>query len=217
MVYKIGKPIFYFDELVSTNSYVFEHMDILPDNSVVIAGRQIVGKGRLGRTWVSSNMGNMYLSIFLKGNSAILPYVADLTQFSSIVAAKVLEEYILPLNIKCTIKWPNDVLINGKKIAGILAESKWIGSVLEGIAVGIGMNLNMTEAELMDIDQPATSLNIQLHQEVNKDEFIPRFLSNYFRFLVSFQQSGLKTFEEELQSRIVCVPDKSTANKGVQA
>jgi BirA family biotin operon repressor/biotin-[acetyl-CoA-carboxylase] ligase len=190
-------------------------MDILPDKSIIIADKQYCGKGRYGREWVSSNPGNAYLSFFLKENPSLQSNISSLTQFASIVVAQCLEAY-LPTKQMCSIKWPNDIIVQNKKIAGILAESKWTGNCLKGVAIGIGVNLNMTRKEVQSIDQPATSLNLIVRHSIDKHQYIKdlvfRFLESYNTFLCK----GMGFFQNELQQRLVQIPPEGTSSKGVK-
>jgi BirA family biotin operon repressor/biotin-[acetyl-CoA-carboxylase] ligase len=189
-------------------------MELLPDRSIVIADQQLCGKGRYDREWVSSNTGNLYISFLLKGNSSLQSNILHLTQFASVVLAISLETF-LPRRHHCLIKWPNDVLVSQKKIGGILAESKWIGNSLKGVAIGMGVNLNMTRKEVLAIDQPATSLNLIVKHSVDKHEFskdlVFRFLESYNTFLCS----GMVTFQDDLDRRLINKPEEDICSKGV--
>jgi len=215
MEYKFASNIFYFTSIRSTNTYVHENMDILPDRSIVIADQQLCGKGRYDREWVSANTGNLYISFLLKGTSSLQSNILHLTQFASVVLALSLESFLPVRHHHCLIKWPNDVLISRKKIGGILAESKWIGNSLKGVAIGMGVNLNMTRKEVYAIDQPATSLNLIVKHAVDKYEFskdlVFRFLESYNTFLCS----GISTFQNDLDSRLISKPEEDICSKGV--
>ena len=107
-------------------------------------------------------------------------------------------------------------MFQNKKIAGVLAESKWTGEYLKGVAVGIGVNLNMTRKEVASIDQPATSLNLIVRRSIDKYQYIKelvfRFLESYNTFLCT----GMDFFQNELQQRLVQVPLEGTSSKGVR-
>ena len=141
------------EEINSTNDYVKKHMSELENLTFVYADRQTSGRGRLDRKWVDSGEENLFLTIVIKPSSP--NFLSNFTQYLSVILAMVLEEeYHLPPQIK----WPNDVLVNGKKIAGILAEGTTHGGVFSGLALGIGVNLNTSQKELKKIDKPATSI-----------------------------------------------------------
>src|SRR5574344_439926 len=104
----------YLPETTSTNTFCKENSEKIEDKTIVYTFKQTSGRGRFNRTWVDLGSGNIFMSILLRPeNVSILP---NLTQFSALILAKTFEKYgVIP-----TIKWPNDILINGKKISGIL-------------------------------------------------------------------------------------------------
>ena len=106
-------------EVNSTNLYAKEHLSELADKTVIIADRQTNGRGRFDRVWVDLGGDNLFMSIVLKPSDKFLNVYPNLTQYLSVVVCKVLEHYGLQPNTK----WPNDVLIKGKKISGILSET----------------------------------------------------------------------------------------------
>ena len=105
--------IIHLEEIGSTNEYVKNNITNLNDKSVVYADRQISGHGRLGRTWVDTGDENLYLTFVLKPFKEMNPIYANLTQYLSLILCYVLEE---EYNLKPQIKWPNDVLVNNKKM-----------------------------------------------------------------------------------------------------
>ena len=107
-----------FDTIDSTNTYALEHFEELEDFCAIVANIQTQGRGRFERKWISSDNENIYLSFVLKPQNT--RFVTNLTQYLSVAVSKVLMTY----GVNPKIKWPNDVLINNKKICGILCESK---------------------------------------------------------------------------------------------
>lgn len=163
--------IMHLAQIDSTNSYALRELANLPDQQIITAECQTLGRGRLDRKWVSDNTHNLYLSIVLKPeNKSIFPWLSQLT---AVALAKTINSY-LPL-AQAKIKFPNDILVDNKKIAGILVETKKIGAV-----VGIGVNLGMTATECAQLDQPVTSLNLLLNQTVAKNEFLKKLLADFF-------------------------------------
>ena len=110
--------LLYLKEIDSTNKYAKENLVHIKDRTVIYAGTQTAGRGRLNRKWASNEGDNLYATIVLKPSDEIKEVYSNLTQYLSVILAEVLEEY----NVVPKIKWPNDVRINGKKISGILAE-----------------------------------------------------------------------------------------------
>ena len=141
----------------STNKYAKEHLNELEDKTIIYANSQTAGRGRMQRKWNSNTGDNVYASIVLKPSTELKEVYSNLTQYLSLTLTEVFEQY----NVLPTIKWPNDVRINGKKISGILAESVIEKNELKGIILGFGVNLNCKKEDLDKIDQPATSLNLE--------------------------------------------------------
>lgn len=170
----IGREIVYFAETDSTN-----HRAALlaeqgaADGTVVVAEAQSAGKGRLGRRWTSPSGVNLYLSIILR--PAIAPRAAPLLTFlSSLATARTIE---LESGLRPTVKWPNDVLLGGCKVAGLLNEMNAETERVNYVILGIGVNLNMKQEQFpADLRYPATSLALALHHPVDRVRFCRRLL-----------------------------------------
>jgi len=168
--------IIYFDELASTNAYAKENIDSLTDGTVICAKRQNAGHGQFGREWVDLGEGNLFASIVLKPSDMFKDEYSGLTLYAAQTLCKVLENY----GLKPEIKLPNDILINKKKVAGVLCETVSRGGKIKGLVLGVGVNLNANPADLLKIPgQPATALNIELNKTVNCNEFLNEFISRF--------------------------------------
>lgn len=185
-----------FKEINSTNTYAKQNIDDLADKTIISADYQINGYGRFDRKWVDLGAENIYMTFVLKPSHELKEEYANLTQYLSVCLCNQLES----LGLVPQIKWPNDVLLNGKKVCGILAESIIKGNELKGIVLGIGVNLNTSEDALAVIDRPATSLNVELGKNIIKQEFmadlIQRFFENYDEFLKLGFNFIKKNYEE---------------------
>lgn len=175
----------------STNTYGKTNFDTLEDKTAIIADEQTHGKGRFNRVWVSKNCENIYLSLILKPQN--ITYIPNFTQYMSVAAAKVLGDY----NVQPQIKWPNDVLINNKKICGILSEGIVKNNKLTGAVLGIGINLNCDAKTIENIDKPATSLNIETGKVINKEEFLQKLLKTFFENYENVVQNGFEYFKDD--------------------
>ena len=199
-----------FKSLESTNFYALKNYTEFNDKDVITADFQTGGKGRLGRKWFSKD-GNAYLSIVLKPVQTInnnLP-LANLTQYMSVVLCRLLSDY----DISAEIKWPNDVLIEGKKIAGILSEASIQGETLKCFILGIGINLNLTEDDLKNIDQPATAMNLLLKKSVDKNLFINQLLNEFFKGYDAFLNDGFIALKDEYEQRATFLGKKVTISQ----
>lgn len=168
----------------STNIYAKLNIDTLEDKTVVLAHRQVSGRGRLNRSWVDLGEGNLFMSFVLKPSDKFSEIYPNLTQYLSVCLCKVLENY----GLEPQIKWPNDVLINGRKIAGILSETVMQGSNFKGLVLGIGVNLNADKKDADAVpDKLVTSLNLEINRKVDLQTFFnelnTEFFNNYDKFL----------------------------------
>ncbi len=199
-----------FKQINSTNAYALEYLRDLSDRDIVISDKQINGKGRYDRKWFSEGENNVYMSIVLKPSTKVkedLP-LSSLTQYLSVVACDLLEDY----GVKPQIKWPNDVLVQGKKIAGILSQMSVQGDNLNGIVLGIGINLNFTEEMIEKIDQSATSLNLLLGRPIHRDSFIEKLLDKFFENYENFINKGFLFIKKDYMSRIDIIDRKLAIN-----
>jgi len=187
----------YLEEIDSTNKYAKEHIEELDDRTVVFAGRQLCGRGRLDRKWQDNGRGNIYATFVLKPSKTMQTVYSNLTQYLCLILVEIFEEY----NLKPTIKWPNDILVNGKKISGILAESVIVGNSLEGLVLGVGINLNCNTKSLETIDQPATSLNIETGMEIDKDIFLKHVTEKFFLSYDRFITEGFSLIKNDYKKR----------------
>ena len=180
--------VIHFEELNSTSVYSHEHLAELNDFDIISADTQPKGHGQFDRIWYSSNKngGNIYISIILKPKD--ITYLNELTGYVALIAADTIKEY----GLNPSFKHPNDILINGKKIAGFLAESEFIGQTLKGVIVGCGINLNLEKDELSNINIPATSIFNETNKQVDKREFLNKFLDNFKNNYDEFLKYGIK-------------------------
>ena len=170
--------IIHFDEIDSTNTYLINNHDNLSDLTICEADYQSQGKGREDRTWLANKNENVMFSILIKDKDLLEQYNA-----LSMLIALLVRNYLSSLEIdNVSIKWPNDVYVNGKKIAGILLE----GNVPNYVVVGVGLNLNQNEFD-NDLRHPATSFKLEKPEYnssslVESQEIIYRFNSLWADF-----------------------------------
>jgi BirA family transcriptional regulator, biotin operon repressor / biotin---[acetyl-CoA-carboxylase] ligase len=165
----LGKVIHYFNQIESTNTALFELASKgASEGTTVIADTQTGGKGRLGRTWVSPGGCNLYLSVLFRPGVG-----APESTLLTLVASIALYECLKKTGIKDpAIKWPNDILIERRKAAGVLTEMKPEGDRAEFVVAGIGLNVNMSRAlinrEMADFARHVTSVSENLGREVDR-------------------------------------------------
>jgi len=188
-----------FAELDSTNRYVCARLAELADGDVIQADLQTAGHGRLRRPWLSHLPGNLCMTLVLKPQQAApgaLP-LANLSQLLALSVCRALDACGAP----ATVKWPNDVLVGGRKIAGLLAETVVQGASFGGMALGLGVNLNLTATALATIDQPATSLAEWTGSPVVVDGFRDAVLDDFFTRCDPFLTVGFGMIREEYLGR----------------
>lgn len=162
----IGKKVIAYPSLSSTNDIAKrEARKGVREGTVVLAEEQTAGRGRLKRAWLSPK-GSIALSIILHPTPAQLPY---LIMVASLAVARCIEKVG---GLETQIKWPNDVLINGKKVCGILIESDVRGSAVDYAVIGIGINVNLKPTDFPEIAATATSLAQELGREISRREMI---------------------------------------------
>ena len=149
--------LIWLDEVDSTNRYAIEHFDELADGVLIAAGCQTAGRGRRGRTWISPKDENIYASFVIKNLSCPAYHTSWL---GSLATLEVIRKCIRHNHI--WLKWPNDIYCGVRKISGMLCEVKTgKGNSIDGVVIGIGINVNMSKENLSLIDQPATSLFVE--------------------------------------------------------
>ena len=183
------------DEVDSTNLYAKHNLASLEDKTIIIANNQTSGRGRFDRVWIDLGEDNLFLSFVLKPSDSFKDVYANLTQYLSVILVNVLEEY----GLSPSIKWPNDVLIDGKKIAGILSETVMQGNKFNGLVLGIGVNLNSEKSNLSLVkDKKITALNVELDREhVDKKLFYEKLVNEFFKDYDNFLEHGFMLIKEK--------------------
>ncbi|MGK5594300.1 MAG: biotin--[acetyl-CoA-carboxylase] ligase [Parachlamydiaceae bacterium] len=180
----------YFSCLPSTNTWAKEHLSDLEKDklTVISAAQQTNGYGRFQRTWSSPPDQNLYLTyaFFLSQKRP------DLGNISQVLALSVLR-VLNTLSFFPKIKWPNDLLLNHKKLGGILCETSNIDGYL-AIMLGIGLNINMTKEELHKLNRPATSLFVETGKLMNKDLILDALNETFRTNLKLFLSDGFTSF-----------------------
>lgn len=195
----IGQQLVCLEQIPSTNAEAFRLAEGgAVEGTVVLADRQTAGKGRLGRQWVSPGGVNLYLSVILR--PPLPPYEApQLTFISAVAVARAIEE---ETGLKPAIKWPNDLLLNGCKVAGLLNEMNAESDLVGFVVLGIGINLNMEAAQFPDdLRTPATSLLLAGGRPVSRMAFAVRLLTALDAEYARFRQVGFGPVRAEWSRR----------------
>lgn len=185
----IGQRVIYYSKIPSTMEVAKrEALQGAQEGTVVIAGEQTAGKGRMKRVWLSPK-GNIALSIIMYPKMA---YLSSLVMAASLAVVHTIADVT---GLRSQIKWPNDVLINGKKICGILVESGVRDSSIDYAVVGIGINVNLKTADFTGMYLPVTSLSDELGRDVSRLELVRRLLFEFEELYLSLQ-SGDTVYRE---------------------
>ena len=158
------------------------------EGTVVIAGTQTAGRGRIGRTWLSPK-GSLAMSIMLKPTLDNLPQLIMIASLAVVRAIKQIAD------LETQIKWPNDVLIKGKKVCGILIENEVKGDKINFAIIGIGINVNFDPLAFPEIEEIATSLSYELGAEISKVELISTLLFELEQLYLE-AQAGAPVYRE---------------------
>jgi BirA family transcriptional regulator, biotin operon repressor / biotin---[acetyl-CoA-carboxylase] ligase len=196
---RLGKKFHYFDDIASTNTHARSLAEGgAMEGEVVIAEAQSAGRGRLGRHWASPPFANLYLSIVLRPK---LPpaEVPQITLMAAVALADTVEAFV---PMPPVIKWPNDILIEGKKLAGILTELSCTAERVDYVILGIGINLNCT-VEMMpeDIRQRATSVLQLTGAVVSRESVLKRLIQDLDRCYGELEDFGFAPLAARWQAR----------------
>ena len=203
-----GKEIIHLSDIDSTNNFAAKLLsqNLCQNGAVIMADVQTQGKGQRGNIWLSESGKNLLSSFVFKPDNLSVENQIALTWATSLSLLKTLRKF----NIEALIKWPNDILVGGKKIAGILIENQLQGTRISCSIIGIGLNLNQTFfddlnatsvlLETKQIVEPRTFLNILAHEMNEQFQLI---YSSSFEILKTeyennlFQMNELKSYEDE--------------------
>ncbi|MGN0155506.1 MAG: biotin--[acetyl-CoA-carboxylase] ligase [Lachnospiraceae bacterium] len=195
----LGGTILYGKEMDSTNTQakrLGEHD--AANGTVVIAERQTAGKGRRGKTWISPT-GNCYFSILLRPD-VVVDRASIITLVSAMALAKAIKQVT---SLDTMIKWPNDVIANGKKLCGILTESSTDLEYINYVVVGIGVNANQTDFP-EEIKDMASSICLETGHKVNRAELLGTFLDIFEEYYETFLETeDLSKLSEEYNHLLV--------------
>ncbi len=188
----------YFDTTGSTNAEALDWAASgAEDGCLVIADQQTQGRGRLGRRWITQPGSALAFSLILRPGKEEAQHLGLFTALGALAVSQALED---SLRLRSAIKWPNDVLLQGRKCAGILAEADWSGERLDGVVIGIGINIGASAVPPAEaLLYPATSVEEAAGQEVDRLEMLRAVIEALFAWR---KQMGNPSFLEAWQLRL---------------
>ena len=186
-----GEKLFVYGEVDSTNDVLARlfREGSAGDGTVVVADSQTAGRGRLGRKWASPGGRNLYLSVLFRPD--IPPIKSPVFTFLGSLA---LESVFSRYGVDVSIKWPNDIVSGGKKLAGVLTEMGCSEGKVDYLIIGIGVNLNLSAGfirrEMKDVSEKVASLSMLLGEDVDREEFAAGLVGSLHRFRSMFVEAG---------------------------
>lgn len=199
----IGKNIIHLESVDSTNDYLKKIGNDVQEGTVVISEEQTKGKGRLGRNWQSKSKEGIWMSIILKPE--IVPYKAP---FITLIAGAAIVKALNGLQVPVKIKWPNDIIINNKKVSGILTELSAEIERVNYVVVGIGMNVKNLYFD-KELEEKATSLYKENYY-LSRVELVSQIIYEFEKLYKNYIENNNK--EETLR---ICKEYSAVLNKDV--
>ena len=194
----VGKELFVFKEVSSTNTLArFLSMNGIADGSVIISEKQTNARGRSGKSW-ESPLGGVWLSIVLNPHVdyAKLPLI---TLATGVAVAKTLEKVGVE---NPEIKWPNDIMINGKKVCGILTEAITKLNTIENVIIGVGIDANLDVEDFPEeLQAGTTTLQKELGRKGSENLLIKTFLEEFEEISELFDHEGYEEILKEWRKR----------------
>jgi BirA family biotin operon repressor/biotin-[acetyl-CoA-carboxylase] ligase len=188
----------YFNVLDSTNAQAKRWLENeAPHLSLVVADEQTAGRGRSGRTWITPRGAALAFSLILRSEQIGSASLPRLTSLGALAVCDVLRsEY----GLQAQIKWPNDVLVDGKKLTGVLVEADWQGEELQSAVLGIGINVAPNSIPLeSEVDFPGTCVETALGSPIDRWTLLKEVLRMMLFWLPNIDQAEfLHAWEEKL-------------------
>jgi len=191
---RIGCRLHYEETVDSTNRVAMElAQGGAPEGTVVLADRQTAGRGRLQRSWQSPPGCNLYLSVILR--PAIPPH--DAAQITLLAGVAVAEAISAVCPERVGIKWPNDLLIGGRKVCGILTEAKMAMGRIDSVIVGVGLNVNIDSADFDPAHrETATSLREETGRDHSREDLLFLLCERFDQWYEIFLHDGFAPVRE---------------------
>lgn len=197
---ELGQPLLYKLEVSSTNDVLKDlALEGALEGTAVVAETQFKGKGRQGRSWVSRPFAGLWTSILLR--PGIKPnMVPSMTIVGALALARAVNSFAPKQAEPALLKWPNDLLVGGAKVAGCLAEAGVQGGKLSYVILGTGVNLRHCEDELPDLEQPITSLYLAWGKQVSRQALLRTYFTELTVIYQDYLKHGLERLLSEYQS-----------------
>ena len=188
----LGQVIEYYTQLDSTNKEAWEMIDEgVKPGTIIITDRQLSGKGRNGTKWQSKADRSLTFSVVIQPNNLSGSFSGVFPLLSGVAIVRALQD----MHIDGGLKWPNDIMVKGKKLGGILCESRIQGKSIKWVVLGIGINVNETADDFEnDISGTATSLYLEVGDFIQRERLLAGIL-NHLEILLSELSEDSESFD----------------------
>lgn len=208
----LGKEILFYREVTSTNSIAKQRAKLgAAEGTIVMSRSQSAGRGRMQRQWFCPPGKGLLLSMVVRPKIPV-QFVPQLTLLTAVVVAETIK---IVTGCAAGIKWPNDILINGKKVCGILAESSFSKANIQYLIIGLGINVNLGTKHLpSDFQETSTSLSIELGQKVSRIKLLKQFIISWDEHMQGFIHAGHPYLRSKWLENNLTLGKNVTVNKG---
>ncbi|MDD5482660.1 MAG: biotin--[acetyl-CoA-carboxylase] ligase [Kiritimatiellae bacterium] len=193
--------VFVYDSLASTNTFLKTSLNSFPDYSAVWAINQTGGRGKFERKWISEPGKDLCFSFILPLENIPGARYPNLTQVTALAVCRVLQSR----GLQPVVKWPNDVLVSGKKICGILCETAKRGAAAgaaDSMVVGVGININSSPGAPAAMDAPATSFAAETGRAADLREILDELLDAIMPLFLLFKTGGFAPIAGQINERL---------------
>lgn len=205
----IGKELHYEESVPSTQKIAHVlAQDGATEGTVVVADEQISGRGRMNREWHSPKGTGIWMSVILRPQIPILK-APQLTLLTAVAIVQAIEAVT---HLSPQIKWPNDILINGKKVTGILTELQAEADRIQSVIIGIGINVNQTVSDFpMELQRTATSLLVEGKDPIDRAELIKQIFTKLENLYLLYLDKGFSPIKLLWESYAISIGRTITA------
>ena len=209
----IGRKLYYYDTIDSTNIRAKEIALKEPEGTVILSEEQSSGIGRLGRMWISPKGKGIWMSIILK------PEIEPMNVSKiALVGAAAVNKALESMGIDSGIKWPNDIIKDRKKIGGILTEMSCEMNMVNYVVMGIGINVNLEIEDIPDdLQEKATSLKIATNKVINRKILLANILNHFEKLYMEFKDGNISSTIEICKKNSVLLGEEVRIIRGKES
>ncbi|MDG5470623.1 biotin--[acetyl-CoA-carboxylase] ligase [Jeotgalibacillus sp. ET6] len=206
---RLGRSIYYYESVDSTQKIAHKlAQEQAPEGTLVIAEEQTSGRGRMSRSWHSPKGTGIWMSLLLR---PVLP-PQKAPQFTLLTAVAVVQAIEDVCDVNVEIKWPNDLLVNNRKITGILTELQADSEQIHSLIIGIGMNINQQQEDFpKELHELATSLAMETGSEVSRSAIVQRIMHHLEKYYLLYMDKGFAPIKLLWESYAISIGRHITA------